>query len=64
MRREQTLITDIVENPATHIYICGLKGMEQGVDAAFNDICRGAGITWEDLRASMRQAGRYHIETY
>jgi benzoyl-CoA 2,3-dioxygenase component A len=64
MRREQTLIADIVENPATHIYICGLKGMEQGVDAAFNDICRGAGITWEDLRASMRQAGRYHIETY
>jgi len=33
--------------------------MEAGVDAAFADICRGAGIGWSTLRA----AGRDHMET-
>ena len=28
--------------PHTHVYICGLKGMESGVDEAFADVCRHA----------------------
>jgi benzoyl-CoA 2,3-dioxygenase component A len=38
--------------------------MEQGVDAAFDDICRGAGLPWTELRGRMRESGRYHVETY
>jgi benzoyl-CoA 2,3-epoxidase subunit A len=64
MRREQGLIAGFIDSPATHIYICGLKGMEQGVDAALDDICRSTTIQWRDLRATMRQSGRYHVETY
>jgi benzoyl-CoA 2,3-epoxidase subunit A len=64
MRREQMLIAGFIDSPATHIYICGLKGMEQGVDAALDDICCGAAIEWTELRAAMRQSGRYHVETY
>jgi benzoyl-CoA 2,3-epoxidase subunit A len=64
MRRDEALIADIIDNPLTHVYICGLKGMEQGVDAALGDICGGASIEWADLRAAMRQSGRYHVETY
>ncbi|TAN76939.1 MAG: benzoyl-CoA 2,3-epoxidase subunit BoxA [Magnetospirillum sp.] len=48
----------------THIYICGLKGMEQGCDEAFADVCRLNGLDWASLRATLRREGRYHVETY
>ena len=47
-----------------YVYICGLKGMEQGVDEAFRDACREQGMDWEALRPALRREGRYHIETY
>ena len=53
-----------LNNARTHIYICGLKGMEAGVDEALADICRSAGLDWASLRADMRAQGRYHVETY
>jgi benzoyl-CoA 2,3-dioxygenase component A len=38
--------------------------MEQGVDEAFRDACRGAGAQWERLLPELRVQGRYHVETY
>ena len=38
--------------------------MEQGVDAALDDICRGSELRWHELRSQMRAEGRYHVETY
>ena len=64
MREQADLVSSLLGSDATHIYICGLKGMEQGVDAALDDICRGVGVAWRDLRATMRESGRYHVETY
>ena len=54
----------LLQSAATHIYICGLKGMEQGCDEAFADICRLHGLDWTALRPLMRSEGRYHVETY
>lgn len=64
MREQTALVAPLMASTNTHIFICGLKGMEQGVDAALDDICRGAGLTWRDLRDTMRAGGRYHVETY
>ncbi len=64
MRREADLVAGLLPSDHTHIYVCGLRGMEQGVDAALDDICRGAGLRWADLRQAMRAEGRYHVETY
>jgi len=64
MRRQAGMLSELVKSDATHIYICGLKGMEQGVDAALDDICRGAGLNWAEMRKDMREKGRYHVETY
>ncbi len=47
-----------------YIYICGLKGMEDGVDEAFRDACRNAGKDWDALLPALRAQGRYHVETY
>jgi benzoyl-CoA 2,3-dioxygenase component A len=64
LREEAARIAELLDNPKAHIYVCGLKEMEHGVDAAFADIARGAGLDWGALRDAMREAGRYHVETY
>jgi benzoyl-CoA 2,3-dioxygenase component A len=64
IRAEKETLSNMLREPATHVYICGLKGMETGVDEAFADVCRHIGADWAALKAEMRAAGRYHVETY
>ncbi|KUJ73236.1 benzoyl-CoA oxygenase [Ruegeria marisrubri] len=64
LREEAEKVGELLQNPKGHIYICGLKAMEQGVDEAFKDIARGLGLNWAELRDRMREEGRYHVETY
>ena len=64
MRVEQEELSRLLKSDMTHIYVCGLKGMEQGVDAALDDICRSVELRWQDMRDAMRAEGRYHVETY
>ncbi|MCL4799383.1 MAG: benzoyl-CoA 2,3-epoxidase subunit BoxA [Burkholderiales bacterium] len=47
-----------------YIYICGLKGMEKGVEEAFADACRAHGVDWDGLLPQLRAQSRYHVETY
>ena len=54
----------MLSDPATHIFICGLKGMETGVEEALADIARMAGLDWAAIKPVMRAGGRYHVETY
>ncbi|HSG95038.1 MAG TPA: benzoyl-CoA oxygenase, partial [Afifellaceae bacterium] len=54
----------LLDDNNTHVFICGLKGMETGVDDAFAGICGTAGLNWAELKPTMRSAGRYHVETY
>jgi benzoyl-CoA 2,3-dioxygenase component A len=51
-------------DPNTFVYVCGLKGMEEGVAQAFADACRGNGVDWDTLLPRLREEGRYHLETY
>ncbi len=51
-------------DPQTHIYICGLKAMEAGVEAAFCDIARAIDLDWVQLKGRLQEEGRYHVETY
>lgn len=64
MRIEATRIAELLGSAATHIFICGLKGMEGGVDAALTDIAGAHGLDWPSLKPLMRAEGRYHVETY
>ncbi|TCK06976.1 benzoyl-CoA 2,3-epoxidase subunit BoxA [Marinobacterium mangrovicola] len=54
----------LLNDENTHIYVCGLKGMEQGVEETFNSLCADRGLDWPQLRQQLRNDGRYHIETY
>ncbi len=64
MMVEQEAVAELLADPRTHIYICGLKGMEEGVDKAFANIAESTGTPWHALRDTMREEGRYHVETY
>jgi benzoyl-CoA 2,3-epoxidase subunit A len=57
-------IAGLLKSTQTHVYICGLKDMEHGVESTFVDICRAHGLDWEELKLPMRTTGRYHVETY
>lgn len=64
LREDAAALAPMLEEDGTHIYLCGLKAMESGVESALDDIARGAGLDWAALRARMRAEGRYHVETY
>ncbi|WP_417626045.1 benzoyl-CoA 2,3-epoxidase subunit BoxA [Pararhodobacter aggregans] len=64
MMVEQEAVANLLADPQTHIYICGLRGMEQGVELAFKNIAESTGLAWEATRDAMRDEGRYHVETY
>ena len=64
IRERGTDVARLLQDPETYIYVCGVKGMEQGVDDAFRDVCGAAGLDWELLRPALRATGRYHVETY
>ena len=54
----------LLRRETTYIYVCGLRGMEVGVEAAFENICRDHSLSWEECRARLRDGGNCHVETY
>lgn len=54
----------LVKNPKTHIYMCGLKGMESGFAECFQPMAEAEGLVWEQFAKSLKSAGRYHVEVY
>ena len=61
---EQDEVAGMLGDERTHIYICGLRGMEEGVELAMTSIAESIGQQWTALRDVMRDEGRYHVETY
>ena len=56
-------LRDLLWRDQTILYICGLKGMEDGIEAIFEEGARSDGtslLSFHDLRA----AGRIRVETY
>ena len=64
MMVEEDAVAEMLQDPNTHVYICGLKAMEEGVEKAFTNIAESIGQPWHALRDAMREDGRYHVETY
>lgn len=57
-------IFTLIEDPRTHVYMCGLKGMEPGIDEAMTAAAAAKGLDWSELRPALKKAGRWHVETY
>jgi ferredoxin--NADP+ reductase len=54
----------LIENPKTHVYMCGLRGMEPGIDEAMTAAAAAKGLDWSELRPQLKKAERWHVETY
>jgi ferredoxin--NADP+ reductase len=54
----------LIQQEKTHVYICGLKGMETGIDAALTMAASKSDVKWADYRTQMKRSGRWHVETY
>jgi ferredoxin--NADP+ reductase len=54
----------MIEDPKTHVYMCGLRGMEPGIDEAMTAAASAKGLNWSELRPQLKKAERWHVETY
>lgn len=57
-------IWNLVQQPKTHTYMCGLKGMEGGIDEALSVAAAANGVTWSDYQKQLKKDHRWHVETY
>lgn len=54
----------LMQKPNTHTYMCGLKGMEDGIDEALSAEAGKHGVDWTEFRKQMKKEHRWHVETY
>ncbi|MFY3383160.1 benzoyl-CoA 2,3-epoxidase subunit BoxA [Paracidovorax sp. MALMAid1276] len=64
MRERAADLLALLRDGSSHFYVCGLKGMEEGVVMALRDIAQDAGLNWDTLGATLKREGRLHLETY
>ncbi|MCC7325942.1 MAG: benzoyl-CoA 2,3-epoxidase subunit BoxA [Burkholderiales bacterium] len=57
-------VVRLLASDQCHVYVCGLKSMEEGVAQAFRDVCRRHGNDWDAMLPRLREQGRFHLETY
>ncbi|MCW5654579.1 benzoyl-CoA 2,3-epoxidase subunit BoxA [Hydrogenophaga sp.] len=64
MRERAADLAQLLQDPSTYFYVCGLKSMEEGVVLALRDVAQGAGLDWDSLGGALKREGRLHLETY
>lgn len=64
IRKRGDKVAAMLADENCFVYICGLKGMETGVDEAFADVCRAHGMDWHSLLPQLKAQSRFHVETY
>jgi len=55
---------NLMQEEKTHVYMCGLKGMEKGMEECFSEIAANNNLVWKDFAKKMKKDGRYHVEVY
>ncbi len=64
MRERSADLVQLLKDPDSYLYVCGLKAMEEGVVLALRDIAEAGGLGWDKLGPALKQEGRLHLETY
>jgi len=55
---------ELMQKPNTHVYMCGLKGMESGMEECFSPIAEKSGLEWKEFAKTLKKEHRYHVEVY
>ncbi len=64
MRARAAEIAALLKSDDTYLYVCGLKGMEDGVLDALRYAADQHGLDWRALHPRLKREGRLHLETY
>ncbi len=64
LREQAHTVGELLGDPGSHFYVCGLRAMEQGVLQALSDCAHGAGLDWQACALALEREGRLHLETY
>jgi len=54
----------LIQKPNTHTYICGLKGMEGGINEGMSAAASKFDVDWTQYQKDMKKAKRWHLEVY
>jgi ferredoxin--NADP+ reductase len=54
----------LLQRDKTYTYMCGLKGMEGGINEALSEVACQDGVDWTEYQKQLKKAGRWHVETY
>jgi ferredoxin--NADP+ reductase len=57
-------VWEMVKQENTHTYICGLKGMEGGIDEGMSAAASKEDVDWPEYQKQLKKAHRWHVETY
>jgi ferredoxin--NADP+ reductase len=55
---------EMIQKPKTHVYMCGLKGMEPPISETFTQEAEKRGLNWDEMRKQMKKEERWHVEVY
>ncbi len=54
----------LLDDPATYLYLCGLKGMEEPIERLLEERAKRDGISWRACHRMLQDTGRLRVETY
>ncbi|KAE8715557.1 Ferredoxin--NADP reductase [Hibiscus syriacus] len=54
----------LLKKDNTYIYMCGLKGMEKGIDDIMTSLAAKDGIDWIEYKRDLKKAEQWNVEVY
>ncbi|CAN8063658.1 unnamed protein product [Agarophyton chilense] len=64
MQEYEEELYELFQKENTYVYMCGLAGMEDGIDEFMSKRFEKDGRNWKDYRSAMKKAKRWEVETY
>lgn len=55
---------ELLKKDNTYVYMCGLKGMEKGIDEIMTPLAEKEGINWIDYRKQLKKQEQWNVEVY
>ncbi|KAE9450314.1 hypothetical protein C3L33_17789, partial [Rhododendron williamsianum] len=55
---------ELLKKDNTFIYMCGLKGMEKGIDDIMVSLAAKDGIDWMDYKKQLKKSEQWNVEVY
>ncbi|XP_066375967.1 ferredoxin--NADP reductase, leaf isozyme 1, chloroplastic-like [Miscanthus floridulus] len=55
---------ELLKKDNTYVYMCGLKGMEKGIDDIMVSLAEKDGIDWFDYKKQLKKGEQWNVEVY